>query len=502
MEAYDGPRIVGMDLHRRRGVLVWMTPDGRKLATARIGSDPASLAAEVAKAGPAPKVVLEATYGWYRAADVLEEAGAEVRLAHPPGVKGFSCRRVRNDEKDAADLGDLPRMGRLPEAWLAPPEIREPRELTRCRIRLAHLRASCKDQLRAVLARLGVPVTCTGIFGAQGSAWLDELRLPQPYAGKPDSLRGVAAYLTTGITLLDAVIADLLEHHDAYHALQQLPGIGKVLAPGCGHPFGLPAVAGRGGMGRSACGQRDQSVARPRRPGAGARPAGDHALLVSGPAHAASAAVRAASDLACPSRIVQKTQVSSWRAAATLAMLRASLPRRAMMASLRWRTGFPAGWRWMASAMAQRGSREPCLVMCPRVTLIPDSRWRGVRPARLQSRPGWRKRVMSPIPATMTAASAATSPRHCAAGRRRNRSRSAARIPVAVSTAMTAASLPGLRVPPRCGLWSDRVVPAVLGRRGQGTQDSADLHRGGGLVRRRPPDPPGRLHPVGGGQRP
>ena len=83
MEAYDGPQIVGMDLHRRRSVLVRMAPDGRKLATARIDNEPASLAAEIAKAGPAPKVVLEATYGWYWAADALEEAGAQVHLAHP-----------------------------------------------------------------------------------------------------------------------------------------------------------------------------------------------------------------------------------------------------------------------------------------------------------------------------------------------------------------------------------------------------------------------------------
>jgi transposase len=51
-------------------------------------------------------------------------AGAEVHLAHPLGVKGFAYRRVKNDEKDAADLADLLRMGRLPEAWIAPVEIR------------------------------------------------------------------------------------------------------------------------------------------------------------------------------------------------------------------------------------------------------------------------------------------------------------------------------------------------------------------------------------------
>jgi transposase len=228
--SYDGRQIVGMDLHRRRSVLVRMTGDGRRLDTARIENSPAGLRAEIAKAGSCPKVVLEATYGWYWAADTLEEAGAEVHLAHPLGVKAFSYRRVKNDEKDAADLADLLRMGRLPEAWIAPPEIRELRELTRYRIKLVHLRTSCKDQVHAILAKLGVPVTWTDIFGVWGSTWLGELPLPQPYAGKLASLRGLAAQLTTEITLLEKVIADLLEHHDAYHALQDLPGIGKTLA--------------------------------------------------------------------------------------------------------------------------------------------------------------------------------------------------------------------------------------------------------------------------------
>ena len=42
------------------------------------------------EAGPAgPEVVIEATYGWYWAVDVLEAGGAGVHLAHPLGVKRF-----------------------------------------------------------------------------------------------------------------------------------------------------------------------------------------------------------------------------------------------------------------------------------------------------------------------------------------------------------------------------------------------------------------------------
>ena len=60
----------------------------------------------------------------YWAVDALAELGATVHLAHPLGVKAISYRRVKNDQRDAADLADLLRMGRLPHAWIAPPETR------------------------------------------------------------------------------------------------------------------------------------------------------------------------------------------------------------------------------------------------------------------------------------------------------------------------------------------------------------------------------------------
>src|ERR1700751_1450585 len=178
--AYDGRQGVGMDLHRRRSVLVRMTADGRKLETARITNSPAELRKVIARAGRRPRVVLEATYGWYWAADALAAAGAEVHLAHPLGVKAFSYRRVKNDEKDSGDLAGLLGMGRLSEAWIAPDEIRELRELTRYRIKLVRLRTSCKDQVHAVLAKLGIEVTCSDIFGVAGRAWLGGVGLGPP----------------------------------------------------------------------------------------------------------------------------------------------------------------------------------------------------------------------------------------------------------------------------------------------------------------------------------
>jgi hypothetical protein len=65
-EAYSGRQIVGMDLHRRRSVLVRMTEAGEHLETVRISNDPEYLRQVMVRAGEAPEVVLEATYGWVR----------------------------------------------------------------------------------------------------------------------------------------------------------------------------------------------------------------------------------------------------------------------------------------------------------------------------------------------------------------------------------------------------------------------------------------------------
>src|SRR3712207_8054402 len=114
---------VGIDLHRRRSVIVRMTDAGEILEDVRIDNDPVALSCAIEKAGPDPEVVLEACYGWYWAADVLQACGARVHLAHPLGVKGFKYRRGKKKPPDAGGLADLLGMGRRAPAWGAPPAL-------------------------------------------------------------------------------------------------------------------------------------------------------------------------------------------------------------------------------------------------------------------------------------------------------------------------------------------------------------------------------------------
>jgi transposase len=234
MSEYAGQQFVGIDLHRRRSVIVRTTAAGEVLEATRILNDVDRLTSVIARAGEAPEVVLEATYGWYWAVDALQEAGATVHLAHPLGVKAFEYRRVKNDVRDATDLADLLRMGRLPEAWISPPATRELRELVRHRAKLVGLRSQCKAEVHAVLAKCGVQVTLTDLFGVAGTELLDRLRdeqrLPSVYAARIASLRRLMTDLDFEIGVFENLTRGRLDRDPGYVAVQQIPGIGPVLA--------------------------------------------------------------------------------------------------------------------------------------------------------------------------------------------------------------------------------------------------------------------------------
>jgi transposase len=225
-----GEQYVGIDLHRRRSVIVRMTGGGEVLETVRVDNDPVALSLQIAKAGSDPEVVLEATYGWYWAADLLQACGAKVHLAHPLGVKMFGYQRVKTDARDSTNLAELLRMHRLPEAWLAPPQVRELRELVRYRAKLVALRSGLKAQVHAVLAKEGVRVPMSDLFGVAGTRLLDQLHLGHAYALRVASLRTLVAVYDQEIAMLGREISTALTGDVGYLAIQTIPGVGPVLA--------------------------------------------------------------------------------------------------------------------------------------------------------------------------------------------------------------------------------------------------------------------------------
>ena len=243
-----GKEYVGIDLHRRRSVIYRMDEAGEKIDCVRINNDPVWLAQEVGKAPKGSHVVIEATYGWYWAVDLLQEHGYVVHLSNPHG-NDWGHRRVKNDERDARDLADLLRLGRLAEAWIAPPPVRELRELVRFRHKLCNLRTGVKAQAHAVMAKNGILPVRKDMWGESGTAQFDALELPDAFDHRLAVLRDLVHNYDEEIERLDRTIHSMCKDDPGYNAVQAIYGVGKVIAAvfvaeiGDVHRFDSPQVA-------------------------------------------------------------------------------------------------------------------------------------------------------------------------------------------------------------------------------------------------------------------
>jgi transposase len=222
-------RYVGIDLHRRRSVIYAMDAAGEQVFCERINNEPVRVLEIVSRAGVYAEVVIEATYGWYWAVDLLRDAGFSVHLAHPSG-NDWGNRRVKNDERDARDLADVLRLGRLAEAWIAPPAVREARELVRYRARLVQLRSGLKAQVHAVMAKEGVLPGVSDMFGPKGQQHLDAMELADAYRVRVESLRDLITGYDREVVMLEHRIHDLLRDDRGYQAIQALDGVGRTIA--------------------------------------------------------------------------------------------------------------------------------------------------------------------------------------------------------------------------------------------------------------------------------
>jgi transposase len=137
---------------------------------------------------------------------------------------------VKNDVVDATDLADMLRMGRLPEAWIAPPPLRQLRELVRYRAKLVHLRSGLKVQVHAVMAKQGVLPTVIDMFGPAGQVQLDQAGFDGAYLYRVRSLRELIEVYDHEIAGLEREIHAQLCHHRGYKAVQAINGVGRTIA--------------------------------------------------------------------------------------------------------------------------------------------------------------------------------------------------------------------------------------------------------------------------------
>jgi transposase len=221
---------VGIDLHRKRSQVAVLDGEGRELRSRRIVNDPELFLALLAEIDGECRVALEATYGWEWLAELLEDAGYELHLAHPLRTKAIASARVKTDAVDARTLAHLLRSDLLPEAYIAPRELRDVRDLLRHRVALTRMRSALKNRVGAILAKYAIARPYSDLFGPGGRRFLAELELREGPRRRLDSLLSLIDDFTREIETTSQEI-DRRARQDPYvDVLCQIRGIGRYLA--------------------------------------------------------------------------------------------------------------------------------------------------------------------------------------------------------------------------------------------------------------------------------
>jgi transposase len=222
----NGTRSVGIDLHRRRSRIAVIDEYGELTRSRRIVNHGETFK-ELLGDPDATHAALEATYGWEWLADLLQAAGYAVHLAHPLRTRAIAAARVKTDAVDTQTLAHPLRTGLLPEAYIAPPQLRDLRGAA-APPRRADQDAHRGHEPRArALARQGIREEHTDRFGQGGREFLAALELPQGSRRRLDSLISLIGDFDREITATTREIDQRAKADERVKLLCQIRGIGR-----------------------------------------------------------------------------------------------------------------------------------------------------------------------------------------------------------------------------------------------------------------------------------
>ncbi|MFC9914657.1 IS110 family transposase [Streptomyces sp. NPDC059862] len=222
---------VGIDVHRKRSQIAIADESGEIGVNRNVVNGRIPILGVIRNLPAGTPVAFEAAFGWGWLVELLKEHGFEPHLVHPLQCKAIASARLKNDKVDAATLAQLLRADLLPEAWIAPPRVRQQRAMLRHRTQLVRQRTLLRNRIHAVLADHGCEGrTSRSCWSGPGRAWLDQLPLPAASRAVVSDLLEMIDAVQVPIDRLDTQLTAAAKADPRVQTLTALPGIGPLTA--------------------------------------------------------------------------------------------------------------------------------------------------------------------------------------------------------------------------------------------------------------------------------
>lgn len=230
---------VGLDCHKNFSCVTARDAQNGVVFRQRLDHrDRAAMRQQMAAWPAKTPAILEGTFGWGWVADELAQAGHEPHLASSRKVAAWRDARgmAKSNKLDADLLSELwPQQPRWWEVWLAPVQVRDERELMRCRMGLVQVQTALKNRIHATLHRHGVIWPGSDLFGKKGLEFLGGLlECDEPLRDSSrKSLRSLVLLLSQvrdQIAAMTRALRRQVQADGQAGIWRSLPGVGWVLA--------------------------------------------------------------------------------------------------------------------------------------------------------------------------------------------------------------------------------------------------------------------------------
>jgi len=155
----------------------------------------------------------------------LKERGFDVLMAHPAKLRLIAESSKKTDRNDSFHLANLLRMEYLPCSYVPERYWEEMRNLCRHRVSLGHKTTRVKNEVYALLARSGIELEHSDIFGVAGLNEMRSLNLSDSGSFLLSSSLEEIAFLTEKASDVQRTIAFYAENNKEAKILMTIPGI-------------------------------------------------------------------------------------------------------------------------------------------------------------------------------------------------------------------------------------------------------------------------------------
>lgn len=223
-------RFIGMDVHRE-WCEVAIAEAGQVRLGGRVKAEPEALELFAQSLAPDDQVVLEATFGAARIAEIIEPHVARVVVADPRRLAKADSRKT--DRRDARKLAQLLASGFLDEVWTPDEATRSLRRLVARRASIVRARTRAKNEVHAALGRNLCPrPPMKDLFGKAGRRWLAEVELPEEEQITVDGCVRQIDFSGEELEEIDRILAKRALASPEARRLMTVPGVNVQTAVG------------------------------------------------------------------------------------------------------------------------------------------------------------------------------------------------------------------------------------------------------------------------------